>query len=368
MSSILFITFDGGGNVPPATGIAKELARRGHSVRFMGHPSQKAVFAESQFEFVEYKNAHPFAAAEGGSTWTIMKVFGDRGMGADVVSEVRRTGPDLVVVDCLMFGVLAALQDARIPYVTFEHSLDGSYRQAFKGPLAAIMRLKGFPLTKLFDGSVLTICPTQRELDFNFGRVVHTGAVVHGIPAAPTEPTLLVSLSTFSFKPLRKRWNQVLEAVDGLDARIIATTGPAIDPAALTAPKQVELHQWLPHNEVMPSVSAVLGHGGHATALTALAHGVPLVVVPVDSRTDQPFVAKAVERAGVGLAPGTRPANIRAAVERVMADKSIRSAAAALGEQIRANPGHLGAADALEAVVLGSDSAGLTGALRPSWG
>jgi hypothetical protein len=37
MSEILFVTWDGGGNVPPATGIATELAARGHAVRFLGH-------------------------------------------------------------------------------------------------------------------------------------------------------------------------------------------------------------------------------------------------------------------------------------------------------------------------------------------
>ena len=34
MSEILFVTWDGGGNVPPALGIATELAARGHTVRF----------------------------------------------------------------------------------------------------------------------------------------------------------------------------------------------------------------------------------------------------------------------------------------------------------------------------------------------
>ena len=37
MADILFVTWDGGGNVPPAVGIAAELRRRGHGVRFVGH-------------------------------------------------------------------------------------------------------------------------------------------------------------------------------------------------------------------------------------------------------------------------------------------------------------------------------------------
>ena len=42
MADILFVTWDGGGNVPPALGIAAELAGRGHRTRFLGHASQEA--------------------------------------------------------------------------------------------------------------------------------------------------------------------------------------------------------------------------------------------------------------------------------------------------------------------------------------
>ena len=51
MSEILFVTWDGGGNVPPAVGIAEELKRRGHRVRFLGHARQAPAFAERGLEF-----------------------------------------------------------------------------------------------------------------------------------------------------------------------------------------------------------------------------------------------------------------------------------------------------------------------------
>jgi hypothetical protein len=37
MSDILFVTWDGGGNLPPAIGIAAELQRLGEVVRMLGH-------------------------------------------------------------------------------------------------------------------------------------------------------------------------------------------------------------------------------------------------------------------------------------------------------------------------------------------
>jgi hypothetical protein len=40
MAELVFVTWDGGGNVPPALGLAGELVRRGHHVRFLGHQRQ----------------------------------------------------------------------------------------------------------------------------------------------------------------------------------------------------------------------------------------------------------------------------------------------------------------------------------------
>ena len=45
MARILVVTWDGGGNVPPMLGIARELQRRGHQVRVLGHPQQREVVA-----------------------------------------------------------------------------------------------------------------------------------------------------------------------------------------------------------------------------------------------------------------------------------------------------------------------------------
>jgi MGT family glycosyltransferase len=193
--------------------------------------------------------------------------------------------------------------------------------------------------------------PTLAELDADAGpEVVHTGAVVDGTPARADEPTLLVSLSTVRFKGLVDTWQRVLDAVDGLPVRVIATTGPAVDPAELRIPAGVEVHRWLPHAEVMPHVSAVVGHGGHGTTMAALAHGLPLLVLPVESRTDQPFIGRTVERVGAGrtLSRRSSPTRIRAALEELLADGPHRAAATRLGEQIRADDGRRRGAQLLE--------------------
>ncbi|MBG6223480.1 UDP:flavonoid glycosyltransferase YjiC (YdhE family) [Arthrobacter sp. CAN_A2] len=59
MSTVLFATLDAGGNVPPALPIGLELMRRGHSVRFMGHPAQAESIEADGVEFIPYRSAAP---------------------------------------------------------------------------------------------------------------------------------------------------------------------------------------------------------------------------------------------------------------------------------------------------------------------
>jgi hypothetical protein len=49
-----------------------------------------------------------------------------------------------------------------------------------------------------------------------------------------------------------------------------------------------------------------VGHGGFGTTMAALAHGVPMVVVPLFA-IDQHYNAAAVARAGAGVALGEGP-------------------------------------------------------------
>jgi len=75
----------------------------------------------------------------------------------------------------------------------------------------------------------------------------------------------------------------------------------------------------------------------------------------VESKTDQPYVGRAAERAGAGRTLGRRAsaARIRATIEELLADGPHRAAAAGLGAEIRAQDGRRGGADLLEGLTLG---------------
>ena len=91
MPEILFVTWDGGGNVPPALGMATELAARGHRVRFLGHEANRGAVEAAGFEHEAYATARPFSSRAPGSPFAQLAMFADRGMGRDLLGSLRRS-------------------------------------------------------------------------------------------------------------------------------------------------------------------------------------------------------------------------------------------------------------------------------------
>ena len=71
----------------------------------------------------------------------------------------------------------------------------------------------------------------------------------------------------------------LLEAVDGLDVRVLLTTGDEIDLGPV--PRNVRVERWVPQAEALAHASLVVCHGGSGTVLGALAANVPLVILPL---------------------------------------------------------------------------------------
>jgi UDP:flavonoid glycosyltransferase YjiC (YdhE family) len=81
-------------------------------------------------------------------------------------------------------------------------------------------------------------------------------------------------------------------------------------------------------------------HGGHNTVLAAIAHGLPLVVIPIAA--DQPENAQRCAELGLGrvVGPDERtPDAIRQAAREVLRDPRYRENAARLRREMEAQPG-----------------------------
>ena len=121
---------------------------------------------------------------------------------------------------------------------------------------------------------------------------------------------------------------------------------------------------FVPQRAVLEEADLAVLHGGLNTVLDALAHQVPMVVLPL--AFEQPAIAARLERAGVArrLSPwstgwgGGRHDNIVTAMERILNDRSMPRRLLALRREIAAAGGAERAADLAEAALLGMEREG----------
>jgi UDP:flavonoid glycosyltransferase YjiC (YdhE family) len=349
---VLFVTWDGGGNVPPMVLIALEVVRRGDSARVIGHPAQRAAIEAVGLDFEEYRHAKPWSvvAPKAGLRADLgyASVFADRGMGQDVVDSLRREPADRVVVDGLLVGVLWSLNRARISYTILIHTLRSvMFGALVGGPLGTIMRLRGFRPRELYASAADELVATDPRLDPGSERlpasIHYIGPIVPPVAAAShasTPPTVLVSLSTTYVDGQVELLQNIIDALAPLEVRTLVTTGPAVDPLALRSAENTTVHGYLPHADAMAGASLVIGHGGHATTMLALAHGIPLLIIPTNPSFDQPVIGKTIASHGLGL---TLPKHasveqIRTTTTELLTKPEYSAAAEQFGAEFRSRP------------------------------
>jgi UDP:flavonoid glycosyltransferase YjiC (YdhE family) len=383
MARVLFVTWDGGGNVPPAFGAAQVLIELGHEVVVAGQelaePPERVV-AQGYKSLRERCEARgfPFSLLERSSAaWAagppepriVAGMMACPGHIADVSELLLAESPDVVVVDCLMFGALAAVEDVATPVAALVHSAPGllmapgGQMEAFLlRPVNDLRTQAGrTPVVNLWDAwsRVPAICTTIPEMDPLAATAPasfeYVGPVFDRLPTSGWQPPwgsdddrplVLVSFASTSAWDQQSRIQRTLDALGDGRYRLLVTTSRA-DVAALTVPKEAVLLQHVPHHDVLPHVSVMVSHAGHGSVLTALAHAVPLVCLP-NPVADQPGIASQVEVLGAGLAldgDNAAPGEIRAAVLQILENPSYSIAARRLATLISNRNGAASAAD-----------------------
>lgn len=365
MARILVVTWDGGGNVPPALGIAAELTRRGHRVRVLGHPQQRAAVAEAGLEFVAYAHARPWSSSDPAPGLRMLvkyvAMFTDPGPGEDLRAELERESADLVLADCMSLGALRAAQRAGVPTATLVHTFHRYMTHGWsRSPIGAIAALRGMRPTRLWNAADRVLVATDRELDPAGGgrlpsNVCHTGVVQPRPRPADRSgrPLVLVSLSTIYYEGQAELLQTILDGLTGLPVRVVVCTGDAVDPSGLRPPPGAEVHRRADHAELLPMASLVIGHGGHATTMRALTHGVPMIMLPLHSQLDHRMIGEAVAQAGAArVLPKTASAQqIRVAVHELLDNGPHRAAACRIGVRLREHDGATKAAAEIDSVL-----------------
>lgn len=131
-----------------------------------------------------------------------------------------------------------------------------------------------------------------------------------------------------------------LEALATADVRVIVSTGGAPVSRLGKLPENALAVGFIDHDLLMPHTAVMVTNGGYGGVMTALRHGVPVVVAP--GGEDKPEVAARVQYFGVGLNLKTRRPGVdqlAEAVHKASTDPAIGRAAHTMAEAMSAyNP------------------------------
>lgn len=375
MRRFLFLTWNGAGNQPPAVAIAQALRKRGHEVTFGGYENQRGYFAERGFRFVSlgrsaaaWRDEPPerMFAVKLQTAWSSPDHFFDL---PRLISEERS---DAVLIDCLMFGALAAAERERIPVATLIHSAPGALMPPggrFESQiLSSVNALRvhaglsevgtlweAWARYPSLSNSIRQLDPLAKQTPPTFS---YLGPMSETQPpsgwespwaASDRRPLILASFSTGPYWDQTSRILRTLGAIRGRNVRALVTAGRTeLDPEIV--PENAVIVGRVPHDEILPQVTLTVTHAGHGTVTASLKHGAPLLCLP-NLAGDQPILASQVQKLGCGLSldgDSATSCEIGEAIDRLIEEQSFAAQARSLASAIAKSPGANAAAERLE--------------------
>lgn len=378
MARFLFLTWNGAGNQPPAVAIAQALKSRGHKVTFAGYENQRSYFTERDFRFVLLERSAAKWRDENRERMFAVKleaVWASSDHLDDLPQLMARERCDAVIVDCLMFGALAAAEKFKLPAIALVHSapgalmppngqfesalLDAVNHVRMQAGLAAVKTLwEAWARFPALSNSIRQLDPLASQTPQSFRYFGPMSEVASSperkVPRlnADSRPLVLVSFSTGPYWDQTSRILRTLDALSRCNYRAIVTAGAVeIDPKVV--PDNATVISRVSHDEVLPMTALTVTHAGHGTVITSLKYGVPLLCLP-NPVADQPILAGQVEALGCGLSldgDNATPTEIKAAIDRLLSHRSYAANARTLAEAISNSPGVSAAASELEALL-----------------
>jgi MGT family glycosyltransferase len=376
VARFVFLTWNGGGNQPPAIGIAQELSKRGHQIVFAGYAAQEPYFTTRGLSFVlleRSQQAWDQAPAENPVVQLVDGVLVCQAHLDEVPEIFHRERADVLVVDCMMFAATLACDLARLPAAVLVHSAPGALlhpdrtlTQRALQPLNSARAATGRPMVErlwehwagmeVLCTSITALDPLREQMPAEFAFV---GPIFETVassgwrspwPSDDERPLILVSFSTYvGSPPQTSRIERTLKGLAALPYRVLVTSSTT-DVSQIEVPENAVIVRQAPHGEILPETAAIVAHGGHGTITAALSHGVPLVCLPNARIADQVPLAAQVEELGAGRALDGDLATaeeIGAAVVDVLANPTYRASARELAEIISTTTGAIAAASRL---------------------
>ena len=401
VSRLLAYTGPSEGHLYPIVPTLEELVRRAHHVAVVTLPGEVAHLRGMG---IEATAADPRIGARAADDWRArtaigalrrrVRQFADRAPLEieDLESAIAAQQPDALLIDPTAWGAATAAEASGLPFALLAHSAF-PLASADAPPFGLGLRPRGDRLgrarDRLAERAVLRplerfVLPELNALRASRGlgplrdatdfarrpdRLLYYTAepfeyprsdwppsvrlVGPGLWEPPTaepewlaelrDPLLLVTCST-EFQDDGRIVDAAVAAFAGDDRGVVMTTG-GVERAAGDA-RNVRIERFVPHTPILRRASCLVCHGGMGVTQKALAHGVPVCVIPFGR--DQPEVAQRVRVADAGVSVSPRRLDgprLRRAVEQAATK---RSGALRIAAAFAAIDGPKVAADAIE--------------------
>ena len=373
---ILF-TFEGGsGHFNPLVPVARAAESAGHTVAFACAPERIATVSAAGFQafpagidvgstpateaMEDHYMATPDIAAreayllrEGFAGWYA------RHKAADIVTRAETWQPDLLVRDEIDFGSAVAAERLGLPHANVLVIAAGSFvrHELVAEPLNTLRAEHGLlpdpglsmlsrylvlaPFPPSYRDPAFPLPPTAYSLRPLLPEPTNEDHLPPWAADLTSAPTVYFSLGTAFASSLRDVFARVIAGLRDLPINLIITVGRRLDPASFGAmPANVHIERYIPQALILPRCDLVITHGGSGSVMGALAHGVPLALIPLNA--DQPLNAERCVALGVGRVIGMgniTPEATRDAVAEMLANPTYQRQAHLVRDEVARLPG-----------------------------
>lgn len=395
-ANVLFVTIDGGGNLPPVLGLAKDLADSGYQVSVLSEPCMEELIRNLGYNFIPFQRhfTRKDRKEDIFRDWNVSSIKNptieniilgpSRILTEETMEAIRKTDAKLLVADCLLPTALIAAEACRIPGVLAFHMPEyfpGANRPpglfGLKPGKGGMGRLRDRLLTLLFnkklDGFLTAINETRSRVGltplknasdlvhradlrliqtlerFDFpleprpANVRYTGPVLNDPDwtsswsnpwtEEDSRPLVVISLSS-TFQNQQKAIQSAIDALRGQEIRGLVTLGPAMKKDEFDVPENVVVVDSAPHSRVFPRADLVITHAGHGTLMRALSHGIPLVCLPMGRDQNDNAVKVQHHRCGLALSAKASPEKIQKSIWHILSDETFKQTADGFREDI----------------------------------
>ena len=307
--------------------------------------------------------------------WYLPHLFGEVMaplMLADLEPLVRSWQPDVILHDTWEFAAPIVAASAGIPSVnqTLGIRLYDRYINAVAEAVAPLWRQRGLepdPEAGLYRYLCLDTTPPGFQ-PYDTARYRETMRPLRpvALPPIPGErlpswiehrrdvPLVYMTLGTNTNGDLAM-FRSAIEGLSSLDVDVLITIGVGKDPASIgPLASNTHVEDYVPQSLLLPHCSAVICHGGAGSTLSALAQGLPLLVLPQGA--DQYIIGDLVAAAGAGLLlapPDVNPSSVRASVLALLSEPDRWVGTRRLQRAIAAMPGPSEVVPLIEQLVTG---------------